>query len=625
MGASRPRDLPGSYTGNIADNESIYIEPVVGEGRVELFSVFKALIATSVSSGAVSSKADISDLLAGTYSTGGLGYVTDASTDSNIPSGWALYKYDGGGTTSIANYTIIISEYWLTATYQSYDNSTSGLTASTTKTAIDELKDLISATATGLKWKEPCELATTANLTLSGEQTIDDILTSTSRILVKNQTDESENGIYVTGAGAWTRATDMDADSEVSGFVVNVLTGTANADTTWQQTGAFTTIDTDDIVIIQFSGAVPNWTDSVAGKVEKSTQAEAEANTDNDRGMTPLTTFQQWVSNIASYTVSALNTTSKFIVGAINELKALVDTNTTNIGTNTTNIGTNTTNIATNASNISGKAAKAGSPTSGNYHTDDGSGNPQDSGDSKASEGNAEVITGHSNTKILSVLRGFQLWVYSVTNYEHSGLTTTDKTILGAINEIDAGGGGSGIASIVEDTTPQLGGDLDLNGNTIGTDAITDTEIGYLNDVTSNIQTQLNAKFDKSTDDEDDILNKKEFIVIACSDEISSMTATTAKAKFAMPFAATITGVIATVNTAPTGANLIVDINEGASSILSTKLTIDATETSSTTASIPVVISDPTIAQNAIISIDIDQIGATIAGAGLKVTLICTR
>lgn len=57
-------------------------------------------------------------------------------------------------------------------------------------------------------------LATTGNVTLSGEQTIDGTLTSSSRVLVWKQTTPSQNGVYVTGAGAWTRATDMDATAE---------------------------------------------------------------------------------------------------------------------------------------------------------------------------------------------------------------------------------------------------------------------------------------------------------------------------------------------------------------------------------------------------------------------------
>jgi hypothetical protein len=79
------------------------------------------------------------------------------------------------------------------------------------------------------------------------------------------------------------------------------------------------------------------------------------------------------------------------------------------------------------------------------------------------------------------------------------------------------------------------------------------------------------------------------------------------------------------VNTAPTDATIIVDINEAGSSVLSTKLSIDATEKTSTTAAVPAVISDANIADDAEITIDIDQIGSTIAGKGLIVTLIGTR
>jgi hypothetical protein len=86
-----------------------------------------------------------------------------------------------------------------------------------------------------------------------------------------------------------------------------------------------------------------------------------------------------------------------------------------------------------------------------------------------------------------------------------------------------------------------------------------------------------------------------------------------------------LTDVRASVGTAPTGATIIVDINEGGSTILSTELTIDASEKTSTTASVPVVISDDDLADDAEITIDIDQIGSTIAGAGLKVTFIGTR
>lgn len=117
-------------------------------------------------------------------------------------------------------------------------------------------------------------------------------------------------------------------------------------------------------------------------------------------------------------------------------------------------------------------------------------------------------------------------------------------------------------------------------------------------------------------------------IPIACSDETTALTTGTAKVTFRMPFAMTLTAVRASVTTAPTGSTLVIDINEntgsGATSILSTKLSIDISEKTSTTAGTPPVISDASLADDSEITIDIDQIGSTIAGAGLKVYLIGT-
>jgi len=113
--------------------------------------------------------------------------------------------------------------------------------------------------------------------------------------------------------------------------------------------------------------------------------------------------------------------------------------------------------------------------------------------------------------------------------------------------------------------------------------------------------------------------------IIACSDEATALTTGTNKARFRMPFAGTLTAVKASVNTAPVGSTLVVDINESGTSVLSTKLSIDASETTSATAAVPAVISDSALADDSIISIDIDQIGSGTAGEGLKVTLYVTR
>lgn len=118
-----------------------------------------------------------------------------------------------------------------------------------------------------------------------------------------------------------------------------------------------------------------------------------------------------------------------------------------------------------------------------------------------------------------------------------------------------------------------------------------------------------------------DVKVTEEVFIVALSDEETDLTTGTGKASFHMPFAMTLTGVKATVNTAPTGATITVDINEGGTTILSTKLTIDASEKTSSTAATAAVISDSALADDAELTFDIDQVGSTVAGKGLKVTL----
>lgn len=114
-------------------------------------------------------------------------------------------------------------------------------------------------------------------------------------------------------------------------------------------------------------------------------------------------------------------------------------------------------------------------------------------------------------------------------------------------------------------------------------------------------------------------------IPVACSDETTNLTTGTAKVTFRMPYAFTLSEVRASLTTAQaSGSIFTVDINENGTSILSTKLTIDNTEKTSTTAATPAVISDPNLADDAEITIDIDQIG-TAGARGLKVYLIGTK
>lgn len=153
-------------------------------------------------------------------------------------------------------------------------------------------------------------------------------------------------------------------------------------------------------------------------------------------------------------------------------------------------------------------------------------------------------------------------------------------------------------------------------------------KISELTEVTSPVNTDVIAVVNSSTTKKLQLINipTKESIVAAASDETTALTTGTAKVTFRMPFAMTLTAVRASVTTAATGATLLtVDINEGGVSILSTKITLDSGEKTSTTAATPAVISDTSLADDAEITVDIDAVGNTIAGAGLKVYLIGTR
>jgi hypothetical protein len=118
-------------------------------------------------------------------------------------------------------------------------------------------KNYVDNMVQGLDAKASCRVATTANITLSGTQTIDGIaVVANDRVLVKNQTTGAQNGIYTVAAGAWARAFDMDAWAEVPAAYTWIELGTTQADTGWLCTNdAGGTLDTTAMTWVQFSGA----------------------------------------------------------------------------------------------------------------------------------------------------------------------------------------------------------------------------------------------------------------------------------------------------------------------------------------------------------------------------------
>ena len=133
--------------------------------------------------------------------------------------------------------------------------TTTGTIANSPVNAIDIANKLyVDTVAQGLNPKAACKVGTLTNITLSGLQTIDGYsVLAGNRVLVKNQSNTPDNGIYVASASAWTRAVDMDVWAEVPGAYTVLLNG-SQANTGWVSTSADTgTIGVTPITFVQFS------------------------------------------------------------------------------------------------------------------------------------------------------------------------------------------------------------------------------------------------------------------------------------------------------------------------------------------------------------------------------------
>lgn len=184
--------------------------------------------------------------------TGGVtSAVTDGSTNWN--TAYSHSQITTGNPHSLSpNDLDALSAHWdLGGTYAIRSSYTPvGSTDLTNKSYVDAL-------AQGLDVRGSVAVVSTSNLTLSGEQTIDGITTSASRILVAGQSTASQNGIYVTAAGAWARSTDMATGSSAAGVFTFVEQGTLYADSGWVCTSnaASDVVGTNNLAFTQFSGA----------------------------------------------------------------------------------------------------------------------------------------------------------------------------------------------------------------------------------------------------------------------------------------------------------------------------------------------------------------------------------
>ena len=103
--------------------------------------------------------------------------------------------------------------------------------ATPTATTDAATKGYVDSVSQGLDVKDSVKVATTANITLSGTQTIDGVAVSADeRVLVKDQSTASQNGLYLCKASAWARTSDLAAGANAAGMFTFVEQGTVNAD-----------------------------------------------------------------------------------------------------------------------------------------------------------------------------------------------------------------------------------------------------------------------------------------------------------------------------------------------------------------------------------------------------------
>ena len=208
------------------------------------------------------------------------------------------------------------------------------------------------------------------------------------------------------------------------------------------------------------------------------------------------------------------------------------------------------------------------------------------------------------------------------TAYDHSQVTSgnphgTTAADVGALPGDTVIPDITGLQATSEKNQPNgyagLDGDGTIPDNRIPSSIARDTEIG----------TQITAHDGSGTAHPDirELAGRVAFVV-ALSDETTALT-TGQKSVFRAPHAFTLTGVRASLTTASSSGLPTVDIREGGTTVLSTKVTVDVGELTSTTAATAAVISDASIADDAALSFHLDVAGT--GAAGLKVTLIGVR
>lgn len=356
--------------------------------------------------------------------------------------------------------------------------SSAAFTTATVSTAPVSGNDVVNKTyldyfATGLSWKQPVNCGTTANITLSGLQTLDGVtVVAGDRVLVKNQSTASQNGIYLASATAWSRAPDADTWDELISAICFVESGSTLAGSAWYctvQPGG--TLGTTAVTWSNFSVAATytagtglTLTDYVFSITNTGVAAAAYGSasktltaTVNAQGQ--LTVLAASDIAIANTQVSGLGTMSTQAAssvaitgGTINgttiggSTAAAITGTTITANTQFTGAGTGLTGTATSLS-IGGNAATATSATTATNLAGGAAGSVP----YQSATATTAMLAAGANGQVLTLASGIPSWATPTTG------TVTSVSGTGTVSGISLSG------TVTSTGNLTLGGTLDLS------------------------------------------------------------------------------------------------------------------------------------------------------------------